>query len=100
MGWPVPVPGWMQKGEALILLVGQDAGRRAEMSKGGASRTKENGEPWGPKLGIKKALRSEQAIAAARLCIQQSVSQLVPGPFCLPQTGTKQRCLERPCSPA
>ncbi|XP_025788572.1 LOW QUALITY PROTEIN: retroviral-like aspartic protease 1 [Puma concolor] len=86
VGCPVPVPGWMQKGEALILLVGQDAGRRAGMSKGGASRTKENGEPWGPRLGIKKALQSEQAIAAACLCVQQSVSsQLAPVPSACPR---------------
>lgn len=65
----------MQKGEALILLVGQDAGRRAGLSGGGASRTKENGEPWGPRIGIKKALQSEQATAAVRLCAQRLVRQ-------------------------
>nr|XP_017504379.2 retroviral-like aspartic protease 1 [Manis javanica] len=56
-------------------------------SRGGASRTKENGQPWGPRLGIKKALQSEQATAAARLCAQQLVRQPSLASSCVLQAG-------------
>uniref|UniRef100_A0A8D2D774 Retroviral-like aspartic protease 1 n=1 Tax=Sciurus vulgaris TaxID=55149 RepID=A0A8D2D774_SCIVU len=47
------------------------------------SRTKENGEPWGPRLGIKKALQSEQATHC--LPLQPAASrQPLPAPFSCP----------------
>lgn len=88
----------MQKGGALILPVEQDAGGRGSgRSRGGAPRTKANGEPWGPRLGIKKALQSEQATA-----LHPAVSQTAfAWSLQLANSGHPATvCLEKPCSPA
>ncbi|XP_062064829.1 LOW QUALITY PROTEIN: retroviral-like aspartic protease 1 [Lepus europaeus] len=55
--------------------------------RGGASRTKENGEPWGPRLGIKKPVQSEQATQCLppRPAASQPASQAPL--FCLPAPG-------------
>ncbi|XP_048208165.1 LOW QUALITY PROTEIN: retroviral-like aspartic protease 1 [Perognathus longimembris pacificus] len=89
--------GWLQQGEAPILLVRQDAGRKAGLRGGGASRTKENGEPWGPQLGIKKALQSDRATHTHTHtpCLPASVPgasrPAPPAPVCLPRPGKESR---------
>ncbi|CAH7163096.1 Asprv1 [Phodopus roborovskii] len=74
------------EGEVLILLVRQDVGRRAG-PRGGVSTTKENEEPWGPSLGIKKALCRTSRTQTACLCVQWPARHPVPAPFNLPRLG-------------
>ncbi|XP_036037802.1 LOW QUALITY PROTEIN: retroviral-like aspartic protease 1 [Onychomys torridus] len=77
---------WMDtEGEVLILLVRQDAGRRAGPG-GGASRTKENEEPGGPGWASKRPSRTSRT-QTARLCAQQPARHCIPAPLNLPRLG-------------
>ncbi|XP_008978806.3 LOW QUALITY PROTEIN: retroviral-like aspartic protease 1 [Callithrix jacchus] len=73
------------EGEALILLVWLDAGRRAGQGGAELPEQKRIGSP-GASLGIKKALQSKQhtALPASSLAVSRLKA---PAPSCLPKAG-------------
>ncbi|XP_008574394.1 PREDICTED: retroviral-like aspartic protease 1 [Galeopterus variegatus] len=62
-----------------MLAGGRDGEGRSFQNKG-------EQEPWGPRLGIKKALQSKQATAAPASAPSSQPTAL-PAPFCLPKAG-------------